>query len=497
MKSHIVNVVRRGFFLDSVALMRLSRDICEREGVEEAALMMGTPSNRKIMEDAGILTAEGACATGSDLVIGIRAVDRETAERAVQESAELLGKSPVATGAAEAWRPRTVAAAVKTAPDANLALISVAGEFAAAEARKALHAGLNVMIFSDNVPLSEEVALKEEARLLGSLVMGPDCGTAIIGGVPLGFANKVSRGDIGIVGATGTGMQEVSCLISRGGGGISQAIGVGGRDLKEEVGGISTLMAMDALEDDPGTRHIVLISKPPAPPVAARILEKVRASSKRFTVCFLGLSETAVPGNARLATTLKAAARSALGGTIAFGEYDPSLQAAAPSGGGTDVVGLFCGGTLCAEAQLIFLRAGQSLHSNVPVPGALRVGAAGTGHRFLDLGDDQYTVGCPHPMIDPTVRDRMARGTVQDPKVGVLLLDVVLGYGAHRDPAGHLVAALGNRRADRPVVIGSVVGTDDDPQDRVAQIRILEDAGIRVAPSNADAALLALACIRK
>src|SRR5580704_9603583 len=97
------------------------------------------------------------------------------------------------------------------------------------------------MIFSDNVPIAEEASLKHEARERGLMVMGPDCGTAIIGGVPLAFANAVPRGDIGIIGASGTGIQEVSTLIARAGRGVRHAIGTGGRDMHAEVGGLTTL----------------------------------------------------------------------------------------------------------------------------------------------------------------------------------------------------------------------------------------------------------------
>jgi FdrA protein len=497
MKNVVVNLIKMGFFLDSVALMRFSRTIAGLEGVEEAALMMGTPSNREIMKDAGILATEGESASGSDLIIGIRAVNQDAADKALEESVSLLDRSNVARGEGETWRPRTIAAAVQSVPNSNFALISVAGEYAAAEARKALHQGLSVMIFSDNVPLSEEVELKNEALELGLLVMGPDCGTAIIDGVPLAFANSVNPGDIGIIGASGTGIQEISCLISRGGGGISQAIGVGGRDLKEEVGGISTLMALDALEEDAKTRHIVLVSKPPAPTVVEKIMQKVRASSKSFTVCFLGVSELELPDNAQLAPTLKAAAQSALGGKSISESFDPAQAALRPPNGGSEVVGLFSGGTLCAEAQFVFCDIGEKVCSNVAIPGASQLGKNSEGHRFIDLGDDEHTCGRPHPMIDPAVRDDVIGRTLENPRVGVVLLDVVLGYGAYEDPAGHLASSLGSLKAGGPVVIASVTGTDADIQDRSAQVKLLEEAGVLVAPSNTDAALLALACIGK
>ena len=259
----IINEIHRGFYLDSVALMRYSKAIAGMDGVEEAALMMASPSNRQIMSDAGLLSDVSLDAEGGDLIVGIRASSADKAEAARAEANSILNQ-PTIYADAEKWRPRSTRSAVKANPDANLALISVAGDFAAAEARKSLRHGLHVMLFSDNVSIADELSLKHEAQGLGLLVMGPDCGTAIINGTPLAFANIVPKGDIGVIGASGTGTQEITCLITQGGAGVSQVIGVGGRDLKEDIGGITTLMALEALDADPATRHIVIISKPPS-----------------------------------------------------------------------------------------------------------------------------------------------------------------------------------------------------------------------------------------
>ena len=490
----VVNEVRRGFYLDSVALMRLSRRLAGMAGVEEAALMMGTPANRRIMSDAGLLGPECAPTKGGDLIIGIRATSAAAAQAACMEAARLLDRPAAAGDDSPSWRPRSIRAAIRAMPDANLALISVPGAFAAAEARKALRRGLHVMVFSDNVPVEDEVALKQEARARGLLVMGPDCGTAILGGVPLAFANKVPRGDIAIVGASGSGIQEVSCLIARGGGGISQAIGVGGRDLSQAVGGITTLMALEALEADPETRHIVIVSKPPAPAVAVRIAQFIGASRKSFTVCFIGAEVPALPANARPAATLKQAAEASLGGKPLGGGGEPAPAIALP-GGRRWVRGLFSGGLLAAEAQVIFHGGDEAVSSNVPIPGAARLADGGAGHRMIDLGSDEYTIGRPHPMIDPSVRDDALHAALADPSVGIVIVDMVLGFGAHDDPAGHIVRSLHGRTKDLPVIIASVTGTDEDPQGRMHQVATLREAGIRVAPSNADAASFALACI--
>ena len=490
----IVNEVRRGFYLDSVALMRFSKAIATLQGVEEAALMMASPSNRQIMTDAGLLNDVSIDAKGGDLIIGIRAINADAAEVARVKANQLLDQPTPSDGDRAKWRPKSIRAAVKANPDANLVLISVAGDFATAEARKALRCGLHVMMFSDNVSVEDELSLKTEARDLGLLVMGPDCGTAIINGTPLAFANKVPVGDIGVIGASGTGTQEVTCLIGQGGGGISQAIGVGGRDLKGEIGGITTLMALDALDRDPNTRHIVIISKPPDKVVANKVVERIRASKKSFSVCFIGASGWDLPENAQFATSLKTAAEQALDSKPLFADFDASAIAKPASA--SSVCGLFSGGTLCAEVQTLFQAAGEPVMSNAPVPGAQTITEGGEAHPIIDLGNDEYTQGRPHPMIDPSVRDQALDKAITDPSVGIVLVDVVLGYGSHEDPAGHLVESLASSLKSETLIIASVIGTDGDPQGRITQIAKLEAAGILVAPSNADAAKLALACLK-
>lgn len=485
----IANEIRKGFYLDSVALMRISRAIAAMDGVEEAGLMIGTPANKEIMREAGVLDATGETAAPGDLVIAVRAKDKAAVDAALAEASRQLDAPRQSSGAGSVWRPRTLRAAQQQMPDASVALISVPGDFAAAEALKAIRRGLDVMIFSDNVPVEQEAELKREARDLGRLVMGPDCGTAIIGGVPLAFANVVPRGDIGIVGASGTGIQEISCLIARAGRGVSHAIGTGGRDLKKEIGGITTLMAIDQLDADPATTHIVIVSKPPAAEVAKNVLARVAKSKKPFTICFLGAVVDA-PSNAKSVATLEAAAVSAAGGA-AFGQAASSPRARA---GGKFVRGLYTGGTLCAEAQVILLQGGLEVSSNVAIPGAKD---GNSGHSMIDLGDDEFTRGRPHPMIEPAVRDTPLLEALRDPATAVVLLDCVLGFGGHDDPAGHLASVLKDRAKDGPPIIASVTGTEGDPQRYSAQAAKLAGAGIVVEPSNAAAVRLALKALGK
>jgi FdrA protein len=491
--SVILNEIRRGAYLDSVALMRVARTISGLPGVEEVGLMIGTPANREILREAKVINTDGETAGPGDLILAFRAVDQTSADAALAAAKQALDQPKQTKSGGSAWHPRTLRAAVAEQPDANLALISVPGAFAMAEAHKAIARGLNVMIFSDNIPVADEVALKLEAKAAGLLVMGPDCGTAIIGGVPLAFANVVPSGDIGIIGASGTGIQEITCLIARHGRGISHAIGTGGRDLKAEVGGITTLMALDLLAADDATRHIVLVSKPPAPKVAEAVLARVATINKPVTICFIGGSKVALPPNATAVSTLEGAAAHAVGlKPVSDASAKPLLP-----GKGRLIRGLFSGGTLCAEAQIVLMAAGMDVTSNEPVPGAKPPSAA--QHTLLDLGADEYTQGRPHPMIEPAVRDQAVADAIADPQVGVILLDCVLGFGGHMDPAGHiaaLLAKLTKGSSGGPLIIASVTGTEADPQGLSRQSAKLREAGVVIAPSNAAAARLAVQALK-
>ena len=452
----LVNRVERGRYFDSVALMRVARRLEGQAGVEAAALMIGSPSNKALLREAGLLAPEGEQATASDLLIAVRGA---AARQAVQSALELLSEAKD-TRIEGIPHARSLRGALELLPHANLALISTPGEFAAFEARRALERGLHAMVFSDNVSLEEERALKLLALDRGLLLMGPDCGTALIAGVPLAFCNAVPRGAIGIVSASGTGLQEVASLVARMGGGISHGIGVGGRDLDARVGALGTLAAFEALEKDASTSKIVLISKPPAPGVAEKVLERVRKGTKPCIVCFLGLGE---PG---IAPTLRDAAEQAMGSRIAS-EVLPIEKKRG------QVRGLYCGGTLCAEAEIVFRRRGLA------------------GHQFVDLGADRYTRGRPHPMIEPQMRNDHVRRALADPAVAVILVDVVLGYGAHPDPASVLLT----NDISGKTVIASVTGTEQDPQVWSRQAARLREAGVRVAPSNAHAAELAASLV--
>ena len=492
----VANRVRRGFYLDSVALMRLSVSISDREGVESASLMIGTPSNLRILDEAGLLTADGRGAGPHDLVLAVRATGRAALEAGLEAAAEVLERAAEPDERSDLRFPG-LRSAGEALPGANLALVSVPGPFAAQEARRALRHGLNVLLFSDHVSVEDEVALKQEAQRRGLLVMGPDCGTAIIGGVPLAFANRVRRGDIGVVAASGTGLQEFSVLVHRGGGGISHGIGVGGRDLSDEIGALSTLAALDLLESDAATRHIAIVSKPPGGRTEAALLARLAECPKPVTLCLVGRDDATLPANVRLAPTLRDAARHALGPRGAAMSAPLADSGPRPPARPGRILGLYSGGTLCAEAQTILRRAGVAAASNVPIPGVARAarvepGEGGlppdeSGHLLLDLGADEYTTGRPHPMIEPAMRGPALAQSLADPDTAVVLLDVVLGTGCHPDPAAAVARAIESAPTKGPLVVASVCGTDLDPQGATAQRHTLEGAGVIVAASNADA----------
>jgi FdrA protein len=471
--------VQAGAFVDSVALMRLTERVGALPGVRAAALLMATDLNRRLLGDAGLLPPAAERAGPSDLVIAVRAASAGEAEAALGEADRLLAARREDAAPHGSEPPRSIAGAARALPGANLALISVPGLHAAAEAHQALSAGLHVFLFSDGVPIVDEVRLKQRAAKLGLLVMGPECGTSLLNGVGLGFANRVRRGPVGLVAASGTGLQEVSSLVHRRGSGVSHGIGTGGRDLQDAVGGRATLQALSWLAEDPETRVIGLLSKAPSAAVAERVLDAARASGKPVVAYLPGWRGAPRPGVTSV-PTLEAAALAAvraLGGRVpGFARARVRGSRARRSGG---VLGLFTGGTLCDEARAILGDRG------------------GDGHRLVDFGAPEYTRGRPHPIIDPGLRNAALARAGGDRTVAALLVDVILGDGAHPDPAGALVPAVREaqaraRRARRPLaVVAHVVGTDEDPQGLAAQERALRDAGALVCPTNRLAAELA------
>jgi FdrA protein len=488
-------------YLDSVVQLAGSRAMREVDGVEWAAVAMATPANVDTLTDQGFDAADLAGAGAGDLVLAVRAADDDAADAALDaaQRAMFAAREPAGGGAAAA-PPRSLDDALREQPGTNVAVISVPGDYAALEAHKALARGLDVLLFSDNVPVEDEIALKDHAARRGRLLMGPGAGTALLGGVGLGFANVVRRGPVGVIAAAGTGAQEAMALLDRWGSGVSQVIGLGGRDLSEAVGGRMAAQAMRVLCDDPATEVILLVSKPPAGSVARRILA---GAGKPVVAALIGLpAGAAAPDGARVTDTIEGGVAAALA-LLGSAPPDPTrrhgpdlagiVERIAPTR--TTVRGLYSGGTLCYEALVLLGRALGPVWSNTPIDKRYGLPAPAAASVCLDLGEEEYTRGRPHPMIDPETRLGMLRELRDDPDVAVVLLDVVLGHGSHADPAGMLapVCAQLCGSAGGPQVVAYVLGTEGDPQGYDGQVRALVEAGCVVTETAARAALTAAA----
>lgn len=493
----VKTLILPSFYQDSVVLMRVAAEVRNRSGIREAAAFMGTAANRALLGQAGLATRESQEARPEDLILAVAAETEAQADEALAAARDLLATRRQPAAEAGEVPPRTFEAALHRLPGANLVAVSVPGAYAAYEALRALRRGLHVFLFSDHVPLADEIRLKQEARRRHLLCMGPDCGTAYLGGVGLGFANVVPRGRVGVVAASGTGLQAVASRLAALGEGISQAIGVGGRDLSREVGGLMTVFALEALATDPATAAILLIAKPPDPDVLPALERALQGAGKPAVACCLGLSGT-TSGGALWVETLDDAAdagvalldkrewkprpfRDPTAVRARLGRMGPGVE---PTGAG--LLGLYAGGTLAQEARLLL----EPLLGPVGFNGPATRGP----HRILDLGDGAYTVGRPHPMIDPEARAERIRAAGRASGVAVLLFDLMLGRGAHPDPAGSVATAVREARATaerdgrRLLAVASVVGTRHDPQDLARQSAQLEEAGVAVLPTNAEAA---------
>jgi FdrA protein len=505
-------------YKDSVSLMTVSAKLTAVPGVETASVVMASATNVENLAEAGLGDFD---VRPNDLVVAVAGSD-DACDTALALADELLQDNGAGArdddGAGPAQPLTSIAMAVAQDPSRDFALVSVPGDYAAAEAMKALRLGLSVMVFSDNVAVADEIELKTYARDHGLMVMGPDCGTAVVNGVPLGFANVVRRGPIGVVGASGTGTQEVTVRVHQLGSGVSQALGTGGHDLSDDVGGISMLHGLQALAEDPATEVVVLVSKPPSAAVAETVLAAAEKVETPVVVIFLGADPATVtrPGvygarylaeAADMAVGLSRGRQPVSAPVTLTNETSRRLGELARSMRPEQrhVRGIFSGGTFCYEAQLVHASAGFTGFSNAPTGGNAPLPELGRsqGNTIIDMGDDEFTQGRPHPMIDPSLRDARIAAEAADPATAVVLFDVVLGYGSSLTPVAGLTGIVASARAaaraqGRTVAfIGYVCGTDGDPQDRAGTIASLERAGVLVAASNAEAATWSAEILRR
>lgn len=511
---HLYTRVLKNQYHDSVVLMLAARELKKQDHILDAAYMMGTEVNQDLLEQGGLLDANAQAAQANDLIIAIKS-DGDSSD--VLDLAESLLSSHRNHENSTSDRADTLRSMIQSHPDSNIVVISVAGAYAAKEAREALVGGLNVLLFSDNVSLADELALKKLAVQRSLLLMGPGAGTAIINGVGFGFANQVPTGEIGIVSAAGTGLQEVSTLLAKQGLGVSQAIGTGGRDLTKAIGGLMFFSAIDALNDDPDTKLIILISKPPDEDIVDKLLRKVDKSEKPIVLCLLGAdAPNSLGENLYFTRTLEECALTAhalttnsdvnISGTIA--QEDEKLRQAYISRQATlspdqkYIRALYSGGTLCYETQVIWQDIlTEPCYSNAPLKKEILFENAvvSHGHTAVDLGEEEFTVGRPHPMIDNELRMEWMAREAGNPQTAIIVFDVVIGYGAHPNPAQELSEAIRAIQMDHPNVIWicSVTGTENDPQSLSQSIALLESAGVIVCDSNACAARLAAHLVQK
>lgn len=511
----IKTIIKKNTYFDSVSLMAISTKANGIEGVRQANLAMGTEKNKEILHNTGLYTPEAEPAGRGDLMIVLdiqEGYDPAKVEDAVLET--LVRKQDSGEDSGSDYEFSSVEAACQGG-HANLAVVSINGAYAARAARKALDKGLHVMIFSDNVSLEEEIELKSYAHEKGLLVMGPDCGTAILNGKGLCFANAVRRGHIGIVAASGTGAQEVSCQVHGFGGGISQLIGTGGRDLSREVGGIMMLDGLQALAEDENTSVIILVSKLPHPAVAEKIYARVRSIEKPVVIAFIGGKQEEIEAcGAIYAETTK---RAALKAVLLSGVPEETINKHALNLPLIQEVkaklqpqqkyirGLFCGGTVCQEVYGLIQQKYPNVYSNIAHDKKYVLGPndASREHTLFDLGDDAFTDGRPHPMIDPSLRLDWIIREAQDPEVGVIVLDIILGYGSHPDPAGITLPAirkakeLAAARGQHLEILALVLGTELDSQNFDAQCAKLEAAGVTIASSVENTGLLSRGFVEK
>ncbi len=471
--------IRLGAYHDSVSLMQLRKSLAGLPGVEDAGVVMATPANCELLTHSGFDLAT-IDARPDDLLIIVRADSETAASDAIAQVDPLLKQRHKTT--AQGFRPHSLSGGLDQLTTAEWVLLSIPGRYAADLADEALETGRHVFLYSDNVPLADEVRLKQKARARGLLLMGPDCGTAVINGVGLGFANRIRRGNVGIIAASGTGLQAAGAEVHQLGGGISQAFGAGGRDLKAEVNGVTALQALNWLARDETTAVILLISKPPAAAVAARLLRAAQTCGKPVVVNFIGYPPPGRRlGNLTFASGLSDAAELAVG----LAEAGP-VQLSRPKRPLSGYVrGLFSGGTLAYETLLGLEPVLTPLYSNLAAttdqkPAGLTSSQA---HTIVDLGEDEFTQGRLHPMMDNDLRLHRLQREIADPEVDLIVLDVVLGEGSHPDPAAELAPAVGDAVRAGKRVVAVVVGTDEDPQNLNGQIERLTAAGAVVFPN--------------
>ena len=500
-------IVEKNRYVDSVTLMQVRAKAMKIAGAVIAEVQMATPANIDILKE---LEFEVPTDAGSnDLVCGIRAENEEAAEKILKVIDGVLNHR------VESDENYTSLDEINFAETGyNLAQISLPGEYAAKEAQKAMEYGCDVFIFSDNVSIEEERALKEYGHAHGKLVMGPDCGVGLSDGVCLGVGSIVKKGNVGIVGASGSGSQEVACVIEKCGYGVTEIIGTGGRDLAKEIGGITMMDGIRRLENDPETKVIVLVSKLADTQVMEEILAFADNMTKPVVAVFLGGNKKMYEGHRVIGVmNLEEAGLKAVelltGKKEHLGYSDAELEAIA----NREIEklhmnqkyfrGLFCGGTFTEESLIYFNQHNteNQLYTNLNNRYATQLEDAETskGHTILDLGAENFTEKAPHPVFEPSLRVDRLKKELEDPDVAVVMIDFITGPAVAEDPFSDLAAvAREANSSDRHITfIGAVCGSEEDPQNVTEMSKLLRDSGFIVTGSNYQSTKLASMMMEK
>ncbi|MBQ6756019.1 MAG: FdrA family protein [Oscillospiraceae bacterium] len=496
-------VIQKDRYIDSLETLSETAMLNDQPGIGTGYVGMATEVFKEVTKEIGLSAPEILAAADSDYVIVAEAESEEAFNNAVEK---LRTESAPVDDEEKPVSFRTSVQAKEHEPRANLCQISVPGEYALEEAKKALNAGMHICVFSNNVPLSDEREMKELAREKGLLCMGPDCGVANINGAALVLSSINNRGPFGIVGASGTGIQHVAAILPEAGSGVSQTIGTGGNDLKEAVGGITMLMGIDALEADPETKYIILISRKPADSVLKKLLARISGMKKPRVVFFMGCDREAIEATGSVwAENLDDCALRALElihSDYSLGSIDELKETAKEAVKGMApeqkyLRGAYTGGTYLDEAMRTMWDAAGGIWSNAPLSKEWKIEGDSREHTCIDYGEEEYTLGRPHPAIDASIRKPAILKEASDPTVAVIVLDVILTPPGHPDPCGYMVPdiikaqKMAAERGGKIVFIASVLGTTADWQDIRKQEQELRDAGVIVCRTNYRAALLA------
>ena len=502
--SMIVNIIKKNFFRDSVQMMQFSQQLKDEQGVIDAAIVMSTVLNKNTLKNMNLLTEDGISATENDTLISINCQDENSLSNAIQKAEQLL--TSISAKAKNEFT--SLASALDTFSDANIASLSIPGQFVKEMATELINKQLNLFVFSDHVPLEDEIYLKNLALENNVLFMGPEAGTSILNGTVFGFGNRVRKGSIGIIGASGTGIQESSTMIDLFGEGISHGIGVGGRDLRNDIGGMMTMKAMEIFENDPNTKAVLLVSKPVDNYIRNKIINKINNFSKKnYVLCLIGDNENSVDtAKIKFSKSIQMSVLKILKllddnvykktKDVVRNQINDSIKLSESlskdlNEGQKFIRGFFAGGTLCYESKIILEQMIGKIYSNLSSDDeySIKGNVSSKENTLIDFGEEEFTSARPHPIIDPLLRRNRILEDANDPNVGVIIIDIICGINAAKNTmAFHAetikkAIEIAREQGRKLSVFTYICGTENDVSKN--ELKLLADSGAKLFTSNA------------